>query len=270
VFRIHSSAVLSVSPSPDGRYVLSGAADGTVHLSSLDSGLVIRRWSFHLGPVTAVGFSPGQRYVISASDDSTLVVAKVGIASGNYMVGRSGSSPHQEFLATQEGWGEVLESLGSNDFERSSSASELLLGMGEEVWSAIEAKYPREGWSATMDEDTFQSLVRQLEDQTPDVRDRAVRTLGSKGHSLLSRVDDLVSRRSDLPFHSRQLLLAVRQSIKLSAFEMGDCIDTRLVMTLLEAPQTKSVRRILWAYSHGPAWNYAAHLARRGVGPGRP
>lgn len=67
----HRARVNSVAYSPDGRYLLSGDADGTAHIWDAVTGREINRFS-HDQAVRAVAWSPDQKDVLTASDDRTV------------------------------------------------------------------------------------------------------------------------------------------------------------------------------------------------------
>ena len=60
--------------SPDGLQVVTGTADGTVHLWEAESGRELRRFKPHTSMVNAVAFSPDGRQVVSGSLDKTVRV----------------------------------------------------------------------------------------------------------------------------------------------------------------------------------------------------
>jgi len=68
----HSSGVISVAFSPDGRQVLSGSDDKTIKLWDTASGREIRTFSGHSDWVRSVAFSPDGRQVLSGSGDNTM------------------------------------------------------------------------------------------------------------------------------------------------------------------------------------------------------
>ena len=65
----HTSAVMSVSFSPDGKYVVSGSNDESVKILSTESGEVVRTLNGHTNAVGSVSFSPDGKYVVSGSDN---------------------------------------------------------------------------------------------------------------------------------------------------------------------------------------------------------
>lgn len=58
--------------SADGKRVLSGSLDASVRLWEANSGLEVRRFLGHVGPVKAVAFSPDGRSVLSSGLDKTI------------------------------------------------------------------------------------------------------------------------------------------------------------------------------------------------------
>jgi WD40 repeat protein len=68
----HSSFVLSVAFSPDGRTIVSGSADKTVKLWDAATGREIRTITGHSGDVNSVAFSPDGKTIVSGSEDKTL------------------------------------------------------------------------------------------------------------------------------------------------------------------------------------------------------
>jgi hypothetical protein len=82
--------------SPDGRQIVSGGSDSTVHVwdvstalnTGVASGAEVAQLAGHAGSVLSVGFSPDGRQIVSGGDDSTVRVWDVstalntGVASG--------------------------------------------------------------------------------------------------------------------------------------------------------------------------------------------
>ncbi|HLF82295.1 MAG TPA: WD40 repeat domain-containing protein, partial [Anaerolineales bacterium] len=73
VFLGHAAPVWSVAVSPDGRYGLSGDADGVIFLRDLETGEALRRLEGHQGRVSSLAFTPDGRHAVSGSHDMTLV-----------------------------------------------------------------------------------------------------------------------------------------------------------------------------------------------------
>ena len=73
LFLGHEAAVWSVAVSPDGRYGLSGDADGVIFLWNLETGEPLRRLEGHTDRVDSLAFTPDGRQAVSASQDKTLI-----------------------------------------------------------------------------------------------------------------------------------------------------------------------------------------------------
>ncbi len=70
----HDDWVYSVAFSPDGRWVVSGRADGTARVWEAATGREVSRMT-HEDEVWSVAFSPDGRYVASGSWDGTIIIA---------------------------------------------------------------------------------------------------------------------------------------------------------------------------------------------------
>jgi WD40 repeat protein len=84
----HTSSVLAVAFSPDGRLVLTGSADRTARLWEVVSGKSVATLSEHTDSVTAVAFSPDGRQVATGPNDGTARLW--GTASGKAIATLSG------------------------------------------------------------------------------------------------------------------------------------------------------------------------------------
>lgn len=69
----HGDSVMSVSYSPDSKYIVTGSKDRTIKIWTAD-GKLLRTATGHQKWVNKVIFSPDGRKVISASDDGTLIL----------------------------------------------------------------------------------------------------------------------------------------------------------------------------------------------------
>jgi WD40 repeat protein len=71
ILREHSSDVLAVAFSPDGKKVLTGSKDGMAKLWDVDSGKVEKSFIGHSSSVKAVAFSPDGKKILTGSEDGT-------------------------------------------------------------------------------------------------------------------------------------------------------------------------------------------------------
>jgi hypothetical protein len=99
----HTSWVLSVAFSPDGKYLASGSWDHTVRLWEVESGTCLRVMEGHRDDVNSVAFSPDGKYLASGSDDKTVRLWEV--ESGECLFvfeGHKGEVTYVEFSADGE------------------------------------------------------------------------------------------------------------------------------------------------------------------------
>ena len=70
----HSSPILSVAASPDGRFVVSGSMDKTIAVWDLEKKSLHCRFVAHKAPVTALTITKNNKYIVSAFQDSVIRV----------------------------------------------------------------------------------------------------------------------------------------------------------------------------------------------------
>ncbi|MEW6731956.1 MAG: protein kinase [Acidobacteriota bacterium] len=70
----HDSLVWSLDFSPDGQWLISGHADGSILLWSVKERQRVANFNKHAGPVRAVAFSPDGKQIASASDDRSVII----------------------------------------------------------------------------------------------------------------------------------------------------------------------------------------------------
>lgn len=68
------SPVLALSPTHDGRGLLSASGDGTLRMWDLDEGRVISTFLGHQGSVSGLALIPDTEYVLTCSDDGSVRV----------------------------------------------------------------------------------------------------------------------------------------------------------------------------------------------------
>jgi WD40 repeat protein len=68
----HSSAIRTMSFSPDGRYVVTGGQDNTARLWETATGLEIRKFEGHRAVVLGVAFTPDGRNILTSSADASV------------------------------------------------------------------------------------------------------------------------------------------------------------------------------------------------------
>ena len=70
----HSGNVTGVAVTSDGRFAVSGSADGTIRIWKLPSGSCVRAWEAHASGVVALALAAHNNLAVTAGRDSTLRV----------------------------------------------------------------------------------------------------------------------------------------------------------------------------------------------------
>lgn len=68
----HKKGISQVRFSPDGRWIASGAADGTIKIWDATTGMHMRTLEGHLAGVSTIAWSPDSNAIASGSDDKTI------------------------------------------------------------------------------------------------------------------------------------------------------------------------------------------------------
>jgi GTP-binding protein EngB required for normal cell division len=103
----HSNWVLSVSFSPNGKFLASGSKDETIKIWEVGSWKLIKTLEGHSDSVYSVSFSPDGRYLASGSDDNTINIWEVGswkliktLGGHNNWINSVSFSPDGKYLAS--------------------------------------------------------------------------------------------------------------------------------------------------------------------------
>ncbi len=68
----HTSKILDIAFSPDGKYLLSSSSDGTAILWDVETWQILRILSGHEGDVISVAFSPDSKSIVTGGSDKTI------------------------------------------------------------------------------------------------------------------------------------------------------------------------------------------------------
>ena len=100
----HSRWILSVSYSPDGLFIATGASDCTVRLWDAVTGNQISILFGHISDVNAVAFIPDGQSLVSVSDDSTIRVWDIAAAPSRTLDGVIDLATVAQSKGFKDGW----------------------------------------------------------------------------------------------------------------------------------------------------------------------
>jgi WD40 repeat protein len=73
----HSNSIISVTFSPDGKYLASGSLDNTIRLWNFEQKKEVTMLQGHTDNVYCVAFSPDGKYLASGGCDKTIKLWRV-------------------------------------------------------------------------------------------------------------------------------------------------------------------------------------------------
>ena len=159
--------------SPDGRTVVTANHDETAHLWETMTGREIRRFGKHRGWVWGVAFAPTGRAVVSSGVDGTAVL---------WALGPGGDRPKVTELTATEldaSWRDLAGVDASKGFD---AALTLSAGPAKQVVPYLRERL-RPATRPAVTDDRLARLVRDLDDDAFEVRERATKELDGLGES---------------------------------------------------------------------------------------
>jgi WD40 repeat protein len=170
----HSEAVSKVAFAPDGRTLLTASHVQTVHLWETMTGKEIRRFGKHDGWVWGVAYSPTGRAVASAGKDGAAVIWALDGAAARQT--RTADLTAKELDGA---WRDLASTEGARSFD---AAILLSSGAARQVVPYLRERL-RPATRPTVEPDRLARLVRDLDDDTFEVRERATKELEELGEA---------------------------------------------------------------------------------------
>jgi WD40 repeat protein len=73
-FTLHSSPVIALEPTKDGRRLMAVSRDGSIKIMDIQSGKILNEFKGHRDAVNSAQFSPDERSIVTTSDDGTAII----------------------------------------------------------------------------------------------------------------------------------------------------------------------------------------------------
>ena len=218
------------TPSPDGKWIVSGWDDGSFHIHEVATGRDLFCRKGHRGSVCDVSFNAGQRTALSSSNDGTSLLWDL----------------HQPTAARSAGSASLWNDLASEDGAVIYRAIwELCDNPGPAV-ALLREKLPP---AAPALEKAVQRLVGDLDSDSFRQRERAERELAALGPGIVSRLKQLLAA-ADSPEVRRRL----EKLVSVKAPEPGpEDFRRQRAVQALELAGTPEARTLLAEWAAGLA-----------------
>jgi hypothetical protein len=194
----HHDTVSALAFSPDGAVLASGGADGTVRLWTVRNGAPLQRCLGHDRSVRVLAFSRDGTRLASGGGDAVIMV-------WNVAPGRPAPAlPPLDAVARQEHWA----ALASEDAKHAIRAIWALAEAGDPVVPFLVGHLTSDDEAAAL-QARIDRLIRSLDDDRYDLRERASRELQEIGLAAEAALKEAVEAGTSLEFRVRaDLLLA--------------------------------------------------------------
>jgi hypothetical protein len=168
VFKLagHSRRVLALCFSPDGRFLTSGSADGSVRVWEIATGKEVHTYTGHTGPISTLDVSSDSARVASGSFDRTVLIWDMNTVQKTFLAKQALDAESFETL-----WNELAAVSASNAYRaigqlrlHDQAAANLLNGRIESIVRPVQAE-------------RIQQLIADLEHEDFVVRFRATQQL---------------------------------------------------------------------------------------------
>lgn len=216
----HTSAILALQFSTDGRLLISGSFDRTARLWEAFSGKEVTAYRGHIGAVTGVAFVKDARSFYSASADTTILQRDVPGLSNN------GKLPEltMTFQELEKAW-EILAT------EQTPRGHEV---MWRSIASAKQAVPHLTKYLPTEDPERVKKLFRDLDSAHYPTRFAAQTELAKKGRWMEGRYDAVIANASSLEYKRRVEVLKEKLNAQDSPSIARERLRVRRIMFICE------------------------------------
>jgi RNA polymerase sigma factor (sigma-70 family) len=239
---------ITVAFSEDGRTLVTGGDDGSLRLWEAATGQERHRFAGHEGMVYSVACSPDGKLVAAASSDAPVFIWDVTGCYGQPPA--AGPLPADEAAAL---WDRLREGNAANAF---TAMRQLLRCPGPAVTFLRDHLKP----AAVVDEKTLQRLLRDLEADDFDTREKATRDLGAVADRAESRLRKALEGNV-----SAEVKRGIELALEAAASAPERWREVRAV-EVLERLGTPEARQLLAALAGGAKESLLTREARAAAG----
>jgi WD40 repeat protein len=222
--------------SPDGRLLALAGADGAVRVWDVLTGQELAVLTGHRVAVNALAFAPGGKALASASDDTTALIWDVTGLPRPVPPGKA---------ATQDDLGKWWQALAAEDAAEGFAAVRAFAAVPEQAVAWISARVKP---AQPLDGKRAEELIKQLDDDQFDARDRASDALFQMGELTLPVLDKALA--GSLAAETRRRLEQVRGKLTEPGLR-GDRLRVFRAVEVLERIGTPQARAVLQALAGG-------------------